>query len=163
MLDNPKFGKKWELEKREKALPGWPLRGMKEGFEERNEQDLQGMIRCERRLGTHGFFVAVFVRKNRSVPAPHKVNGHGSAAEASPVKKSKKKSQEPKEVVQKERKMKAPSVPAVQEKSSDGPDFTLLRLATMDRKRRAKMTALRAVRKLAGEQHGGSCCGGCAH
>lgn len=162
MLDNPKFGKKWELEKREKALPGWPLRGMKEGFEDRKDEDLQGMIRCERRLGTHGFFVAVFVRKNRSAPAPSKANGHASAAEATLVKKSKKKSQEVKEVVQKEKKTRAPSVPAVQEKSSGGPDFTLLRLATLDRKRRARMTALRAVRKLTAEQHGG-CCGGCAH
>jgi putative methyltransferase len=164
ILDNPKFNKEWKLEKRENALPNWPLRGLKEGFENRNKEDLEGMIRCERRLGTHGFFVAVFVRKNKKTPAPVlKAEKVDKATESIVVEKEKK--QEKQEKTKKE---EAPKKTATKRadtgnngKEVDGPDFTLLRLATLDRKRRARMTALRAIRKLSSDQHG-RCCG-CAH
>lgn len=160
MLDNPKFGKEWKLEHRENALPGWPLRGMKEGFEGRNKEDLDGMIRCERRLGTHGFFVAVFVRKNKpSTVATVKVNGGDAEAPqpaAAAVKKDTKKKQEP----SRKTVTRSAVTTVTGKQETDAPDFTLLRLATLDRERRTKLMALRAVRKLSSGHDG--CCG-CAH
>ena len=126
------------------------------------------MIRCERRLGTHGFFVAVFVRKNKKTPAPVlKAEKVDKASESVVVEKEKKEKKEKKKQ-EKIKKEEAPKKTTTKRadtgnngKEVDGPDFTLLRLATLDRKRRARMTALRAIRKLSSDQHG-RCCG-CAH
>lgn len=161
MLDHPKLGKEWMLEKRENALPHWELRGLKEGFEDRDEDDLQSMIRCERRLGTHGFFVAVFVRKTKKAkiknPLATHINGH--IAETSQSTEQKKKVTE--KSTKKQRTVRQPPAQIMKEKSASGPDFSLLRLATLDRKRRTRLAAERAARKLISEQHSGSC--GCAH
>jgi putative methyltransferase len=170
ILDNPKFNKEWRLEKRENALPDWPLRGMKEGFENRNRDDLEGMIRCERRLGTHGFFVAVFVRKEKKTAPVAAVQRAAivekvtepKAVVVEKVKKGKKQERNKKqdEAPKKTTAKRADTVMNGKE-VVEGPDYTLLRLATLDRKRRARMTALRAIRKLTSDQHGGCC--GCAH
>ena len=66
LLAKDEFSGTWDLATREEALPGWPIRGrVPEGDEEDPQAcaRAEGLIRCERRMGTHGFFVAVFVRR----------------------------------------------------------------------------------------------------
>jgi hypothetical protein len=215
MLDTKEFKKKWKLDTRENVLPGWELRGMKEGFEDKKQDVLEGMIRCDRKLGTHGFFVAVFVRKDALPPLPVKeipitsAASNGSAvgemevdAEPKPFNKSQKKEKKQKQKANmpaeelpvaavpsiptnlKSKQEAAKAKPKAATKTTlngqseikkiittkhdeNTPDFTVLRLATVYRKRRMRRAALRAVRKLSEEQggheHGGHGGCGCAH
>ena len=58
---------KWRIASREEALPSWPLRGRDaSGSSSATQEQLDGIIRCDRSMGTHGFFVAVLVRKAKT-------------------------------------------------------------------------------------------------
>lgn len=66
VLDKPEFSD-WKVQPRSETIPDWPIRGTDaDGQWEGREESLDGMIRCERRMGTHGFFVAVVVRDAES-------------------------------------------------------------------------------------------------
>ena len=85
LLAKDEFSETWNLATREEALPGWPTRGRVPEGEEEDPQACaraEGLIRCERRTGTHGFFVAVFVRRQpedmaSTVWAEDEVQGEG--------------------------------------------------------------------------------------
>jgi hypothetical protein len=73
LLAKDEFSETWDLATRDEALPGWPIRGCVPEGEEEDPQArarAEGLIRCERRMGTHGFFVAVFVRRQPEDMAP---------------------------------------------------------------------------------------------
>lgn len=60
-IGKKEFRKVWRVQRRESTLPDWPLRGVAE--DGNKTEECKGMIRCERRLGTHGFFVTVLVKR----------------------------------------------------------------------------------------------------
>lgn len=137
-LDKPEFAKTWTVERRENALPDWPLRGLDMGEEGRKDKT-DGLIRCERSLGTHGFFVAVLVRQDRpsegsrSLQASAQQQTHPSQAAAKAQKKTSEKAAKRQKDL---------------ERILSHPRFGLLRMATLNRQRRERARALQAVRKL---------------
>ena len=127
-LETDEFAGQWTVQGRKDVLPDWPLRGSNGGgtWDNKKEQ-LDGLIRCERRLGTHGFFVAVLVRKDTQAsdePAPAREED-ASTAEGGLDQ----------------------SVQAGKGTGLDKSDFSLLRLATIDSRRRRKLSAKRRTRR----------------
>lgn len=137
LLEEEEFKHTWELDSPHNVLPNWPMRGKPEGHEKRSSAEIGSLIRCERRLGTHGFFVAVFVRKQggqNGTTSKMRSWGPKSTAEAA-------KSTEPYMSDTSQSQME-PDSPYVSK------NVSLLRLATLDRRRRQKLVALHAVEKL---------------
>ena len=116
------------------------------------------MIRCERRLGTHGFFVAVFVRRLTEEPdlqaeSLSKIVEMDSAAVTADEDSQASEESEAGDLDVKE------ELAAAASKEKEVSDFSLLRLATLDRKRRREQEIDRLVRKSA--RSGDGC--GCGH
>jgi len=142
-LAKPEFAGTWQVEKREKALPDWPLRGLDMGEEEHKEQ-AEGLIRCDRSLGTHGFFVAVLVREGRQNEAT--IAKEKTESSEAPLQDSHNylddtddDEADQMEAAKEERRRQA------LQKVLSHPQFGLLRLATLDRKRRHRLAALQAA------------------
>lgn len=145
----------WDIARRDDTLSDWPLRGKlpSDDADALMQEQTEGLIRCERRLGTHGFFVAVFVRRSAEEPD----------LQAEPLQ----------EIVQTDAAMLAVDQSAVSEvedievddaaeqprRAKQETDFSLLRLATLDRKRRQKQELARMAQYAA--QSGDAC--GCGH
>lgn len=143
----------WDIARREKVLPDWPLRGQlpSDDADAVLQEQAEGLIRCERRLGTHGFFVAVFVRRGptEAAPAfPKKADGDQDSrsdtqAVGPPIIAPAAQSME-----ESHRGGKVDRLNLVLPRAGDT-DFLLLRLATLDRKRRRGQELIRLARKAA--------------
>ena len=122
------------------------------------QEQAEGLIRCERRLGTHGFFVAVFVRRLTEEPdlqaeSLSKIVEMDSAAVTADEDSQASEESEAGDLDVKE------ELAAAASKEKEVSDFSLLRLATLDRKRRREQEIDRLVRKSA--RSGDGC--GCGH
>ena len=145
----------WDIARRDDTLSDWPLRGklLSDDADALVQEQTEGLIRCERRLGTHGFFVAVFVRRSAEEPD----------LQAEPLQ----------EILQADAavlRVEEDTISEVEdvdiEHAAEEPrrakqetDFSLLRLATLDRKRRQRQELARIAQYAA--QSGDEC--GCGH
>lgn len=110
---------KWRIASREEALPSWPLRGRDvSGSTTATQEQLDGMIRCDRSMGTHGFFVAVLVRQVQAAVA-------GNIVQAAPSPQSNGKT-----------------------RTRQTRDISLLRLAHIARRKRSRDRIEKARRRL---------------
>lgn len=149
----------WDIARRKEVLPDWPLRGQmpSDDADATMQEQAEGLIRCERRLGTHGFFVAVFVRRPTEEPdlqaeSLSKIVEMDSAAVTADEDSQASEESEAGDLYVNEEL-------AAASKQKQGSDFSLLRLATLDRKRRREQEIDRLVRKAA--RRGDGC--GCGH
>lgn len=146
VLDKKAHRGRWSVQSRKETLPDWPIRGSDpDGRWSDRKAEVEGMIRCERRLGTHGFFVAVLTRNDGNTVADA-AGGDSEMQDSHPAEQTDRRVSPS---VQRQRRKSLSS-----EKGADWvlarPTFSLLRMATLDRKRRARLVAKRAARAYRG-------------